>query len=86
MREGERKSQRGMDAGPSPTVRLKNHAGAVVWKNRRPLPASTAPPPRYGSRVPAQSYQCISPPEPPRTDPSNAPSIRRQRGCLLIAL
>lgn len=81
----ERERQRGMRAGLKQTVRLKNHTRAVFWKNRLPLPASTAPPPRYGSRGPAQSYRCISPPVPSHTDPINAQSVHSQSGCLLIA-
>ena len=77
-RERERQRQRGMRAGLKQTVRLKNHTRAVVWKNRLPLPASTAPPPRYGSRGPAQSYRCISPPVPSHTDPINAQSVHSQ--------
>lgn len=58
-----------------------------LWsgKNRVPLPASTAPPPRYGSRGPAQSYRCINPSVPPHTIPSHPQSVHRQSGCHLIA-
>lgn len=72
-----------MRAGLEQTVRLKNHTGASVWKNRLPLLVSPAPPPRYGSRGPAQSYRCISPSVP--SHPDRQQTLSQCTGCLLMA-
>lgn len=60
-REEETDRRRRMQTGLQQPVRLRNQTRAVVWKNMLPLPASTAPPPGYRSRGPAQVlYPCIN--------------------------
>lgn len=54
-REEETDRRGRMQTGLQQPVRLRNQTRAVVWKNMLPLPASTAPPPGYRSRGPAQS-------------------------------